>query len=325
MTQPIRYLVAIALVTTGLVAGGAQRVSGSVIASVAITSPEAGASVYGDVNVSAQAYGQQFDPPQKIEFFVDKHKRPAATVDCLFNPTYPSSSCGAQWLWHASRLFGRHRLSAKVVLLDGTLSERSQWVHVTVTAQTHLAVRRAKHPVAGRMMAVAGRVRSSTKGRPGARHLPVTVTIAPVYGGARTLHLRTNKHGVYRKKIRAVSNTTITVQTTATRKYFQSETSYVQPVRGRPRCGLSRRRAHLKKPVILKCHLSHLGISSRYVVQNRIHGKWRKGRAFYTTRPNHTKIFITPLKRRTLVMREVFPTSSVYARSASNAVRLHVT
>jgi hypothetical protein len=62
-----------------------------------------------------------------------------------------------------------------------------------------------------------------------------------------------------------------------------------------------------------------------YVVQNHIHGKWRRGGAFYTTRPNHTKLFIRGLKRRTIVMREVFPRSSIYARSPSNVVRLHVT
>jgi hypothetical protein len=319
------FLCAVALVTGGLVAG-AQRAAGSVIASVTITSPEAGSSVYGDVNVQAQADGPEEDPPQRIEFFVDHHKKPAAIVDCLVDLAYPSEYCGGQWLWHTSALIGRHSVSARVVLLDGQLSDRSHQVHVVVMGETHLAVHKVKHAVAGHKMAVAGRIRSLAKGHPGARHVPVTVTTAPAIGGGRTLHLRTNKHGYYRKKIRARSNTSITVTPTATRRYQASpQVSYVQYVRGRAHCGLSRRHAAVRHPVILRCHMSHLPYGSKYVLQNRIHGKWRRGRGFTTLRDNHTKLYISGLKRRTLVMREMFPANNIYGRSHSNVVKLHVT
>jgi Bacterial Ig domain len=317
--------VAVALVATGLVAGGDQRSVASVVVSVAIYSPQDGATVTGDVDVEAQANGPEADPPQKIEFFVDAHTRPAATVECLTSLADPSAYCGGKWLWHSGALVGHHSLSAKAVLLDGSVSGRSQAVHVVVTAQTHVTVHRAKHPVEGHLMILAGQVRSLSKGRPGARRVPVTVTTTPEYGTDRTFHLRTNRHGYYRKKIRAVNNTSITVATQPTREYFAASASYTQYVQGRPRCGLSRDPVGVKQTVVLRCRMRWLSTNSRFLIQERIHGTWHRAAAFTTTRQNRTKIYIRPRKRGTIVMREVFPTNAVYARSSSNVVWLHVT
>jgi hypothetical protein len=155
--------------------------------------------------------------------------------------------------------------------------------------------------------------------------VPVTLTLDPAFGTPHTFHLRTNKHGYYRKTIRAVAVTHITVQSASTGMYLSTPMQYyVQNVRGNPRCVLPHDHARVNHFVVLSCHLRPYATGSKFLVQFRIHGKWWRGGEFSTSRDNHTKIFVRRRKPGTLVVREVFPRSTAYSRSISNTVRLHV-
>src|SRR3954471_1615228 len=115
LTLTLRSLLVVALATFGLVAGAAQRSLGdgsieaadSVLASVTITSPTNGDRAAGEFNVQAEASGPDGDQPRTIQFFIDDHKRPVASVDCVPNADNPSYYCGARWVWQtAHKLVG---------------------------------------------------------------------------------------------------------------------------------------------------------------------------------------------------------------------------
>lgn len=316
----VRALGAVAIAATGVVAGGVQHSSGSAIASVAITSPADGASVNGDVNVSARAYGQDADPPQKIEFFVDQEKRPASTEDCIDG----SITCYAGFTWHAD-VVGHHWLAARVFLVDGRSSTTSEKVHVVVAADVVLTVHHAKGVVAGHKMTVSGRVRSASKGHPGARNVPVTLELTPGYGAVRTFHVRTDRHGYYRKKVRAVANTSIFVETASTRMYLGTPSqTYTQAVHGDPHCSLARTHTRPKKFVAMRCDMKGFPGGSKFIGQIRLHGKWRRGGVFTSTHDNYTKIFVGRSKPGTVVVREIFPLNHNFVRTVGPVVRLHV-
>jgi hypothetical protein len=143
-------------------------------------------------------------------------------------------------------------------------------------------------------------------------------------GPGQTVQTLTNAHGYYRAKLRATTTEPITVAVSDTPRYVGTRKVYNQPVESQPRCRLSRRHAKVNQQVVLRCHVKDLDDGVRYQVQEKVHGRWLRARTFTTIRSNGDTLYLRPAKRGTLIIREVFARTDVWARSTSNAVRLHV-
>jgi hypothetical protein len=268
-----------------------------------------------------EAEGTDQDPPQKIEIFLDHNTQPAHSEVCNGD-----SICYAAWAWHTHGLEGRHTLTAEAQpVVPPTESVRSDPIYVIVMAKTRLTTHRARHPATKHPMVETGRIRSVNPGHPPAVHVPVTLDMVSALDNLRTFTTHTNSQGRYRFKVRATTNSAITVSAGETRRYFGSERKYKQYVRGRPHCRLSRNHTKVKHPVVLSCRFRNVPGGTKYQVQERYRGTWVRAASFRTHTYNSTKLFITPSKRETLTVREVFARNKVWDRSSSNAVRLHVT
>jgi len=271
------------------------------------------------VGVDAVANGSDEDPPARVRLFIDKQKKPTATVACE-----NTSTCGVQWAWNGQHLFGWHTITAEADMSDPLQpAVRSDPVRVFWKGRTHVVPHRDRHAVFHQPMIESGRVLNFSAGHRPAPHALVKVVVQAARH-RHTLKVRTNAHGYYRAKFRATTDAQVTVSVANSARYLANARQYYQPVQARPRCGLSKHHVRVNKTVVLACSYPHLPVNSKFHVQQRIHGHWYQGKGFLVTHTGRTRIYITPFKRQTLVLREWFDQTAIWAPSVSNSVRLHV-